>query len=65
MQVDLRVPLGLVIEETEKDHPYPGRVMVTGALPGYSAIGKVVGRGVIRDPHSALGQVLGRGVLGS
>lgn len=41
VQVDLRVPLGLVIEETEQDHPYPGRVMVTGALPGYSAIGQV------------------------
>ena len=35
--------------------------MVTGALPGYSAIGQVLGRGVIRDPHCAIGQVLGRG----
>ena len=55
----------MVIEETEKDHPFPGRVVVTGALPGYSAIGQVVGQGGVRDPHSAIGQVLGRGVLGS
>ena len=54
MQVDLRVPLGMVIEETEKDHPYPGRVVVTGALPGYSAIGQVLGRGVIRELKACL-----------
>ena len=33
VQVDLRVPLGMVIEETEQDHPYPGRVVVTGVKP--------------------------------
>ena len=54
VQVDLRVPLGMVIEETEQDHPYPGRVVVTGALPGYSAIGQVLGRGVVRELKACL-----------
>ena len=48
VQVDLRVPLGMVIEETEKDDPYPGRVIVTGALPGYSANGKVLAGDFVR-----------------
>jgi hypothetical protein len=48
VQVDLRVPLGMVIEETEKDDPFPGRVIVTGALPGYSANGKVLAGDFVR-----------------
>ena len=58
VQVDLRVPLGMVIEETEKDHPYPGRVVVTGALPGYSAIGQVLGRGIVRELKACLSRSL-------
>ena len=43
LQVDLRVPLGMVIEET-KD----GDILVTGALPGYSAIKQVEPGDLIR-----------------
>ena len=50
----MRVPLGMVIEETAADHAQPGRVVVTGALPGYSAIGQVLGRGAIRDLKACL-----------
>jgi hypothetical protein len=54
VQVDVRVPLGMVIEETAADHAQPGRVVVTGALPGYSAIGQVLGRCAIRDLKACL-----------
>eukprot|EP00316_Scyphosphaera_apsteinii_P012645 CAMPEP_0119335648 /NCGR_PEP_ID=MMETSP1333-20130426/90023_1 /TAXON_ID=418940 /ORGANISM="Scyphosphaera apsteinii, Strain RCC1455" /LENGTH=226 /DNA_ID=CAMNT_0007346249 /DNA_START=202 /DNA_END=882 /DNA_ORIENTATION=- len=36
LQVDLPVPLGMVIEETDI-----GEIVITGALPGYSAIKQV------------------------
>lgn len=36
VQLELRVPLGLVIEETEA-----GTIVVTGALPGYASAGQV------------------------
>lgn len=48
VQVDVRVPLGMVIEETAADHAQPGRVVVTGALPGYSAIGQVLAGDFVR-----------------
>jgi hypothetical protein len=43
LQLQLRVPLGLLIEESET-----GRIVVTGALPGYSALGQVEVGDVIR-----------------
>jgi len=43
LQVDLRVPLGMVIEETDR-----GDIIVTGALPGYSAIKQVESGDLIR-----------------
>ena len=39
--VELRKPLGLVIEETDA---HGGAIAVTGALPGFSAIGREIGR---------------------
>jgi len=40
---ELRVPLGMLIEEADD-----GRIVVTGALPGYSAIGRIEPGDLIR-----------------
>ena len=37
LQLELPVPLGLLIEERESD----GAIVITGALPGFSAINQV------------------------
>lgn len=44
LQLQLRVPLGLLIEENEET----GHIVVTGALPGYGALGQVEVGDVIR-----------------
>lgn len=44
LQLQLRVPLGLLIEENEET----GHIVVTGALPGYGALGQVEAGDVIR-----------------
>jgi hypothetical protein len=44
LQLQLRVPLGLLIEEDAST----GRIVVTGALPGFSALGQVQAGDVIR-----------------
>ena len=44
LQLELPVPLGLLIEERESD----GAIAVTGALPGFSAINQVEAGDLLR-----------------